>query len=75
MELRSLVMWGSMLWGSFADRLGLGEIFSAAVGWTGGGTPVHDRSKVLTQAMLLLAGGGDSCADIETLASQGATVW
>ena len=45
------------------------------MGWTGGGTPVHDRSKVLTQAMLLLAGGGNSCADIETLASQGATVW
>ena len=57
--------------GSFADRLGLGETLSAAVGWTGRGTPVHDRSKVLTQAMLMLAGGGDSCADIETLASQG----
>ena len=57
--------------GSFADRLGLGETLSAAVGWTGRGTPVHHRAKVLTQAMLILAGGGDSCADIETSASQG----
>ncbi len=57
--------------GSFADRLGIGETLSQAVGWTGSGTPGHDRGKVLTQAMLMLAGGGDSCADIETLAPQG----
>lgn len=57
--------------GSFADRLSVGESLSGAVGWAGSGTPVHDRGRVLTQAMLMLAGGGESCADIETLGSQG----
>jgi len=56
--------------GSFADRLGVGEALSAAVGWNGPGVPVHDRGRVLVQAMLMLAGGGESCADIEALASQ-----
>ena len=57
--------------GSFADRLGVGEALSEAVGWDGPGRPVHDRGRVLVQAMLTLAGGGESCADIEALASQG----
>ncbi len=57
--------------GSFADRLGVGETLSGAIGWNGPGTPIHDRGRVLTQTMLMLAGGGDSCADIETLAPQG----
>jgi len=56
--------------GSFADRLSVGETLSRAIGWAGPGTPVHDRGRVLTQAMLMLAGGGDSCADIEALAPQ-----
>ncbi len=56
--------------GFFADRLGVGETLSQAVGWAGSGTPIHDRGKVLTQAMLMLAGGGEACTDIETLASQ-----
>jgi hypothetical protein len=56
--------------GSFADRLGVGETLSGAVGWNGPGRPVHDRGRVLTQTMLMLA-GGESCADIETLSSQG----
>lgn len=56
--------------GSFADRLGVGETLSQAVGWNGPGTPVHDRGRVLIQAMTMLAGGGESCADIEALASQ-----
>jgi len=56
--------------GAFADRLSVGETLSQAVGWAGVGTPVHDRGRVLTQAMLMLAGGGESCADIEALASQ-----
>lgn len=55
--------------GAFADRLGVGESLSGAVGWAGAGTPNHDRGRVLTQAMLMLA-GGESCADIETLAPQ-----
>jgi hypothetical protein len=56
--------------GSFADRIGLGETLSEAVGWSGPGMPVHDRGRVLVQTMLMLAGGGESCADIEALASQ-----
>ena len=57
--------------GAFADRLSVGETLSGAVGWSGPGTPVHDRGRVLTQAMLMLSGGGESCADIEALGSQG----
>lgn len=56
--------------GFFADRLGVGEALSAAVGYEGRGFPVHDRGRVLTQTMLMLAGGGESCADIEALRSQ-----
>ena len=53
--------------GVFADRLGLGEALSRAVPWAGERAPVHDRGKVLCQAMLMLAGGGESCLDIEHL--------
>ena len=56
--------------GMFADRLGVASALSRAVGWSGPGIPIHDRGKVLTQAMLMLAGGGESCTDIEMLASQ-----
>lgn len=53
--------------GAFADRLGLGGALSGAIEWRGSGVPVHDRGKVLTQAALVLAGGGESCLDIEHL--------
>jgi len=53
--------------GAFADRLGVGDALSGAVRWAGSGVPVHDRGKVLTQAALVLAGGGESCLDIEHL--------
>jgi hypothetical protein len=56
--------------GSFADRLGIGETLSESIRWSGPGIPIHDRGRVLTQTMLMLAGGGESCADIEALASQ-----
>jgi len=56
--------------GSFADRLGVPTVLSDAVGWDGPGVPVHDRGRVLSHVMLMLAGGGESCADIETLGSQ-----
>jgi hypothetical protein len=56
--------------GSFADRVGLGEALSAQVPVTGERLPVHDRGKVLVQAMLMLAGGGVSCASIEHLRVQ-----
>src|SRR5438128_2863858 len=56
--------------GLFADRLGLGEALSARVPVAGERVPVHDRGKVLVQAMLMLTGGGEACADIEHLRSQ-----
>ena len=34
------------------------------------GLPLHDRGKVLVQSCLMLAGGGESCADIEHLRLQ-----
>ena len=57
--------------GGLADRLGLGEALSARIAATGERGALHDRGKVLVQAMLMLAGGGESCADIEHLRSQG----
>jgi hypothetical protein len=56
--------------GCFADRLGLGDLLSARIPISGERLPLHDRGKVLTQAMLMLAGGGEACADIEHLRSQ-----
>ena len=54
----------------FGDRLGLGDCLSAAIPVTGERLPLHDRGKVLVQAMLMLAGGGEACTDIEHLRSQ-----
>jgi hypothetical protein len=56
--------------GAFADRFGLGDSLSARIPVTGERLPLHDRGKVLTQAMLMLAGGGEACADIEHLRAQ-----
>jgi hypothetical protein len=56
--------------GAFADRLGLGDGLSAGIPPAGERLPLHDRGKVLVQAMLMLAGGGESCADIEALRVQ-----
>jgi Transposase DDE domain group 1 len=56
--------------GAFADRLGLGDSLSARILVTGERLPLHDRGKVLTQAILMLAGGGEACADIEHLRAQ-----
>ena len=56
--------------GSFGDRLGLGDCLSARVTATGERAPLHDRGKVLCQAMLMLAGGGEACTDIEVLRAQ-----
>ena len=61
---------GLHLLGSFADRLGLGDSLSAVIAPCGERLPVHDRGKVLTQAMLMLAGGGEACSDIEHLRAQ-----
>lgn len=53
--------------GAFADQLGLGDVLSGAVTYRGKGTPVHDRGKVLVQTALMLAGGGETCSDVEHL--------
>ena len=53
--------------GNFGDRLGLGDALSSAIPWEGTGIPLHDRGKVLVQSALMLAGGGESCLDIEHL--------
>ena len=53
--------------GAFADRVGLTAALSAAVPSP---SVVHDRGKVLVQAALMLAGGGECCADIEALRAQ-----
>jgi hypothetical protein len=54
--------------GSLADRLGLGDALSTRLPQPRFG--LHDRGKVLTQAMLMLAGGGEACSDIERLRAQ-----
>lgn len=60
---------GLQLMGRFADRLGLGDTLSEAVPWRGERAFAHDRGKVLVHASLMLAGGGESCADIDALAA------
>jgi hypothetical protein len=56
--------------GAFADRLGLGDALSARIPPAGERLPLHDRGKVLVHAMLMLAGGDESCADIEALRAE-----
>lgn len=56
--------------GRFADRLGLADLLSARIPVMSERLPVHDRGKVLVQAMLMMAGGGEACADIESLRAQ-----
>ena len=56
--------------GCFADRLGLGDALSARIAPRGERLPLHDRGKVLVHTMVMLAGGGESCADIEHLRTQ-----
>jgi hypothetical protein len=55
---------------AFADRLGLGDALSSRIPARGERSPVHDRGKVLVQQMAVIAGGGESCADIEYLRSE-----
>jgi hypothetical protein len=56
--------------GSFADRIGLGASISNCIEPNGERQPLHDRGKVLVQMALVLAGGGESCSDIEHLRVQ-----
>lgn len=57
--------------GSLADRLGLGDTLSARIPVHSARPPIHDRGKVLVQTMLMLAGGGECCSDIEYLRADG----
>jgi Transposase DDE domain group 1 len=57
--------------GCFADRLGLGASLSEVIPVRGERLPAHDRGTVLVHAALMLAGGGESCLDIEHLRAQG----
>ncbi len=61
---------GLFVLGRFADGLGLGEALSAAVPARGERAPSHDRGRVLVHALLMLAGGGEACSDIEHLRAQ-----
>ena len=54
---------------ALADRVGLGRSLSRVLP-TGSRSVVHDRGKVLVQAMVMLAGGGEACSDIERLRAQ-----
>lgn len=66
------VAWGAGLFalGGFADGCGLTAALSAAVPRRGERAPAHDRGKVLTHGLLMLAGGGEACSDIEHLRAQ-----
>ena len=66
------MVWGVGLFalGGFADRVGLTEALSAAVPPCGERAPVHDRGRVLVHGLLMLAGGGEACSDIEHLRAQ-----
>ena len=61
---------GLFVLGRFCDALGLGAALSSAVPHAGERAPVHDRGKVLVHALLMLAGGGEACSDIEHLRAQ-----
>lgn len=56
--------------GTFADRLRMGDSLAARIPITGERPPLHDRGQVLVQAMLMVAGGGEACSDIEHLRAQ-----
>jgi len=56
--------------GAFADRIGLGDSLSERIPISSERAPLHDRGKVFVQAALVIAGGGESCADVEHLRSQ-----
>ena len=56
--------------GRFADQIGLGAALSSAIIPRGERAPAHDRGKVLVHMALVLAGGGESCLDVEHLRAQ-----
>lgn len=56
--------------GSLADALGLGSALTSCIEPSGQRASHHERGKVLVQMALVLAGGGESCADVEHLRAQ-----
>lgn len=56
--------------GTLADRLGIGASLSTRIPASSSRLASHDRGKVLVQTMLMLAGGGEACSDIERLRAQ-----
>ena len=65
---------GLFVLGRFADGLGLGEALSAVLPPSGERAPSHDRGKVLVHVLLMLAGGGEACSDIEASAGPAGAV-
>ena len=63
-------MSGCMPLGALVTGWGWAIVSPRRVKATGERAPLHDRGKVLTQAMLMLAGGGEACSDIEVLRAQ-----
>jgi hypothetical protein len=45
--------------------LGLGDTLLARISVRGERRPQHHRGKVLVDALMTLAGGGESCFDVE----------
>lgn len=60
---------GSVVTRFLADRSGLTAELSKTM-LRCGFTPVHDRSRVLTDVAVMLAGGGEAIADIDVLRHQ-----
>ena len=65
-----VALFGLHALGCLADRLELGDALSARIPPTGERFPLHDRGKLLLEPALMLAGGGESCADVEHLRLQ-----
>ncbi len=63
-------MSGCMLLAVSPTVWGLADLLSARIPIMSERLPVHDRGKVLVQAMLMMAGGGEACSDIEKLRAQ-----
>ena len=51
----------------YADRLALTSGMTAAVLYSGPGTPVVDRVGLLAHSLLMLSAGGDCCTDLGML--------
>ena len=60
------------LWqlGQFMDQLGIPKVWSTAFEPPGRGGRRHDPGKTLAHAVLMFAGGGEACTDIEYLRAQ-----